>query len=33
LIPYNVDADADNAFDVVPDGFVSNDETDARFAS
>ena len=33
LIPYNADADADNAFDVVPDGFVSNDETDARFAS
>jgi hypothetical protein len=33
LIPYNADADADNAFDVVPDGFVSNEDTDARFAS
>ena len=31
LIPYQ--GDADDAFDVVPDGFVSNDETDARFAS
>tara|TARA_R100001443_G_scaffold48574_1_gene60953 strand:+ start:4970 stop:5446 length:477 start_codon:yes stop_codon:yes gene_type:complete len=33
LIPYNSDADADGAFDVVPDGFVSSDETEAKFAS
>ena len=31
-IPINKE-DADNAFDVVPDGFVSNEDTDARFAS
>ena len=34
LIPYNVDADADNAFDVVPDGFVSNEADEGvKFAS
>ena len=34
LIPYNADADADNAFDVVPDGFVSNEADEGvKFAS
>jgi len=34
LIPYNVDADADEAFEVVPDGFVSNEsDEEVSFAS
>ena len=34
LIPYNVDADADEAFDVVPDGFVTEDsDEELTFAS
>tara|TARA_R100000655_G_scaffold50217_3_gene87781 strand:- start:867 stop:1946 length:1080 start_codon:yes stop_codon:yes gene_type:complete len=34
LIPYNVDADADEAFEVVPDGFVTEDsDEELTFAS
>ena len=34
LIPYNVDADADEAFEVVPDGFVTeNSDEELSFAS
>ena len=34
LVPYNVDADADEAFEVVPDGFVSNEaDEEVSFAS
>ena len=34
LIPYNVDADADEAFEVVPDGFVTEDSNEElSFAS
>ena len=34
LIPYNVDADADEAFEVVPDGFVSKEsDEEVSFAS
>jgi hypothetical protein len=34
LIPYNVDADADEAFEVVPDGFVTeNSDEELNFAS
>ena len=34
LIPYNVDADADEAFEVVPDGFVTEDsDEELSFAS
>ena len=34
LVPYNVDADADEAFEVVPDGFVSNEaDEELTFAS
>ena len=34
LVPYNVDADADEAFEVVPDGFVSNEsDEELSFAS
>ncbi len=34
LIPYNVDADVDEAFDVVPDGFVTEDsDEELTFAS
>jgi hypothetical protein len=34
LVPYNVDADADEAFEVVPDGFVTEDsDEELSFAS
>ena len=34
LVPYNTDADADEAFEVVPDGFVSNEaDEEVAFAS
>jgi len=34
LVPYNTDADADEAFEVVPDGFVSNEaDGEVSFAS
>ena len=34
LVPYNTDADADEAFEVVPDGFVSNEaDEEVSFAS
>ena len=34
LVPYNVDADADEAFEIVPDGFVSNEsDEEVSFAS
>jgi hypothetical protein len=34
LVPYNVDADADESFEVVPDGFVSNESDEGvSFAS
>jgi hypothetical protein len=34
LIPYNVSADADEAFEVVPDGFVTEDSNEElSFAS
>jgi trans-aconitate methyltransferase len=34
LVPYNTDADAEEAFEVVPDGFVSNEsDEEVSFAS